>query len=486
MKVERDGVEHYGMYIDGEWVDTSSGKVEIVENPANENIIGAVPSGTAEDGVRALEAATRAQKAWAATPAADRGNYLFALAEKLIEHQERLAELLVHENGKPIALAMGEVFASADFLRFAGQAGRRLEGDIFPSDRPQEQIWIQKVPYGVTVGLAGYNFPLALALRKVGPSLVAGNTMVIKPPTVSPLAVLEMAQLAHEAGMPKGVLNVVTGPGGTIGQELVTNPLTKLFTMTGSSATGRKLFAQAAEHLTAVRLELGGKAPFILLKDGDVDRAAEVAVSARFLHGGQVCTCNERMYIDESVYDEFMEKFMAGVAKVTVGDPMTDVDYGPKVSAVELEKVESMVAQAVKDGCEVLSGGKRPQGGMFDKGHWYEPTVLANARNDMEIVQEEIFGPVVPVMKISGFDEALAMANDCQYGLSAYVFTQDMRKVMRLIQDLEFGEIYVNRPMGEQRQGFHNGWKMSGTGGEDGKYGLENYLQKKTFYVDFS
>jgi lactaldehyde dehydrogenase/glycolaldehyde dehydrogenase len=256
--------------------------------------------------------------------------------------------------------------------------------------------------------------------------------------------------------------------------------------MTGSTETGQEVFRAAADDLKAVRLELGGKAPFIVMEDADLDLAAQVATDSRFINAGQVCTCNERMYVHERVYSKFMEKFLDRVKKVRVGDPMTNVDFGPKVSAEELQKVDSMVQQAIKDGCELALGGKRPSGSSFDKGHWYEPTVLLNAKNNMRIMQEEIFGPVAPVMEVGSFDEALSLANDSRYGLSAFVFTNDVRRVMRLVNELDFGEIYVNRPMGEQRQGFHNGWKMSGTGGEDGKYGIENYLQKKSMYVDYS
>ena len=485
-KQSRDGIDHYKMYVGGEWVESTSGEEVEVENPSSEEIIGAVQAGNKEDAVRALESATKAQPAWAALPAVERGNCLFALAAKLLENRDRLAKLLVREQGKPLWLGKAEVADAADFLNFAGQAARRLEGDIYPSDRASEQIWIQKVPYGAAVGLAGYNFPLALATRKLGPALVTGNTMVVKPPTVTPMTVVELAELAHEVGFPPGVVNVVTGTDSSIGRELVINPMSKLVTMTGSTETGQEVFRAAADDLKAVRLELGGKAPFIVMEDADLDLAAQVATNSRFINAGQVCTCNERMYVHERVYSEFMEKFLERVKKVRVGDPMTNVDFGPKVSAEELRKVDSMVQQAIKDGCELALGGKRPSGSSFDKGHWYEPTVLLNAKNNMRIMQEEIFGPVAPVMEVGSFEEALSLANDSRYGLSAFVFTNDVRRVMRLVNELDFGEIYVNRPMGEQRQGFHNGWKMSGTGGEDGKYGIENYLQKKSMYVDYS
>lgn len=487
MKETRNGVDHYGMYVGGEWVASASGESIEVENPANEAIIATVPAGTAEDGRRALEAARNAQPAWAQLPAVQRGELLMRLADRIQGNREHLARLLTREQGKTYALALGEVDATVDYIRFPAQGARRLEGDIFPSDEPSEHIWIHKVPFGVTVGLAAWNFPLALAARKFGPALVAGNTMVVKPPSMTPVATIEVGRLATEAGIPPGVLNIVTGGGSAIGKELVSNPITRLVTMTGSVETGRQLYHQAAQNITAVRLELGGKAPFIVMEDADLDKAIECALISRYLNCGQVCTCNERMYVHEAVYDRFLEGFLAGSVRLKMGDPLdSGTDIGPKVCRDEVEKLEAMVECAVKEGCQIALGGKRPSGGMFDKGYWYEPTVLTNATNGMKIMQEEIFGPVVPIARIGSFDEALQLANESDFGLAAYIFTNDMRRVQRLVLELDFGEIYVNRPIGEQRQGFHNGFKLSGTGGEDGKYGIENYLQKKTFYVNFS
>jgi lactaldehyde dehydrogenase/glycolaldehyde dehydrogenase len=485
MKENINGVDRYRMYIGGQWVDSSSKETIEVLNPTNEEVIATVPDASVEDGRRALEAARDAQPAWAALPAVKRGEHLLRFTAKLREHRERLARLLTLEQGKTYGLALVEVDATIDYINFPAQCARRMEGDIFPSDEPNEQIWIHRVPYGVTVALTAWNFPVALAGRKFGPSLVAGNTMVVKPPPLTPVATMELGQLATEAGLPPGVLNIVPG-GATVGEELVTNPITRLVSMTGSVRTGRHLYHLAADNITAIRLELGGKAPLIVMEDADVDKAVECALVSRYVNCGQVCTCNERMYVHEAVYDRFLEGFLAGSRKLKLGDPLQeDTDIGPKVSREEVDKLDAMVQQAVADGCQVAMGGKRPTGGMFERGFWYEPTVLSGATNKMAIMREEIFGPVVPIAKINSFEEALQLANDSDYGLAAYVFTHDMRRIQRLVQELDFGEVYVNRPIGEQRQGFHNGFKLSGTGGEDGKYGLENYLQKKTFYVNF-
>ncbi len=478
---------HYKMFINGEFVDSVSGKTVEVESPTTEEVIGTIPDGNGEDAQRALESARAAQPGWAATPAVERGNILSKFADLILKNQERLARICTIEMGKTLDLAMGEVGVSADFINFPAQAARRIEGDLFPSDNPNEHIWIHKVPYGVTVGITAWNFPFALACRKIGPALTTGNVMVVKPPSVTPLATLELGKLANEAGIPPGVLNIVTGGGSTMGAELVKNKLTKLVTMTGSTKTGQQIFRDSAENLSAVRLELGGKAPFILMDDGDVDKAVEAAVISRHLNSGQVCTCPERFYIHAAVYEDFVEKYVAACSKLKVGDPLLpDTDIGPKVNAYETSAVETIVKKAIDQGAKLECGGQRPQGTGFEKGHWYEPTVLTNCNNQMDVMRDEVFGVVSPIMKVSSFEEAIELANDSDYGLSAFLFTRDMRLIQRVVLELDFGEIYVNRGMGEQRQGFHNGYKLSGTGGEDGKYGMENYLEKKTFYVNFN
>lgn len=478
---------NYKMYIDGAFVDSVSGSTVEVENPTNEELIATVPNGNAEDAQIALESSKKAQPAWAAMPAVERGNILIKFADLILKNKERLAKLCTIEMGKTYELALGEVTVSADFINYPAQSARRIEGDIFPSDNPSEHIWIHKVPYGVTVGITAWNFPFALACRKIGGALTAGNTMVVKPPSVTPLATLELGKLATEAGIPKGVLNIVTGGGSTMGGELVKNKLTKLVTMTGSTKTGQQIFKDSADNLSAVRLELGGKAPFILMDDGNVDKAVEAAVISRHLNSGQVCTCPERFYIHDAVYDEFLEKYIAAVSKLKIGNPLNaDTDIGPKVNAFETTAVEEIVKKAISQGAKLEIGGKRPEGAEFEKGHWFEPTVLTNCTNEMDVMREEVFGVVSPIMRVSSFEEAIELANDSEYGLSAFLFSNDMRLIQRMVLELDFGEVYVNRGMGEQRQGFHNGYKKSGTGGEDGKYGMENYLEKKTFYVNFN
>jgi lactaldehyde dehydrogenase/glycolaldehyde dehydrogenase len=476
----------YQMYIDGRWVDASTGNTIEVENPTDESIIATVPSGSVEDAELALLAAQKAQVSWGRLTAVQRAVYIVDLAKELEINKERLATIITMEQGKPLNNALGEVDAAIRFLTYSAEHARRIEGDIVPADKPNEHIWIHKVPYGVTVALLAWNFPLALAARKLGNALVCGNTMIVKPHSITPLAVLELAKLAEKVHFPTGVLSVITGTDLDVGETLVASKITSLVTLTGSTRAGQAVSRAGADQITVMRLELGGKAPFIVMDDADLDKAAEAAVSARFGNCGQICTCNERMYIHEHIYDEFMGKLLDRTSKLTVGNPMDNPDIGPKVSRMEVEKVEHMVNEAVQDGAEVLLGGKRLTEGQYEKGFWFEPTVLGNVNHTMNIMKKEIFGPVLPVMKITDFEQALELANDSDYGLSAYLFTKDMKKIMRLVNELHFGEVYVNRANGEAINGFHNGFKMSGLGGEDGKYGLEGYLQKKIMYVNFN
>jgi len=474
------------MFIDGRWtVGSATGWTE-VENPANEKTIATVPEGTAEDALAALEAAHRAQPAWAALSAVERGRVVARLADLVRDNADALARIVVAEQGKPLNQAQGEIGATELFLRYAAESARRIEGDILPADAAQEEVWIRRVPFGVVVGLTAWNYPSALAARKLGPALVAGNAFVLKAHEFTPLSGLALAALAEQAGIPKGIFNVVTGLGRSVGQVLVESPLSAMITMTGSTRAGREIYAASAPLLKVVRLELGGKAPFIVMEDADIDAAVESAVTARFTNCGQICTCNERMYVHSQVADQFLEKFLLRTRALRIGDPLTNPDIGPKISRPEVEKVEAIVRETVSAGAEVLLEGGALREGDYAKGHWYSPTVLLAKDNRMPAMQQEIFGPVVPVMRFDSFEEALSLANDTPYGLSAYVYTQNMKRLMRLGGELNFGEIYFNRTNGELVQGFHTGWGQSGLGGEDGKYGLDGYFRKKTMYVNWS
>lgn len=478
-------VPHYDLFINGTWVKPHGGGTVEIHNPATGERIAAVASGTADDVKAAVKAAGDAFPAWSRKTAEERADVLYRFKALIERDAERLAHLVSNEMGKPLKEAREEVSFAAGLIRFAAENTRRLEGDIIPGSRLGEKILIEKIPHGVIGAISAWNFPLALFARKVAPALAAGNTLVIKPHELAPLAALEATRLAEEAGIPAGVLNVVTGDGKDVGTPLVEHPDVRLITMTGSTATGKKIMANAASTLKEVRLELGGKAPFIVMEDADIEKAATAAVVSRFTNAGQICTSNERTYVHEAVYDKFADLVRKKIEALNVGNPLdAKTDMGSKVSLPELEKVHAMVEKAVSQGARLEIGGKRLEGGLYDKGFFYAPTLLTNVREGMDIVRDEVFGPVMLLIKISDFDDALRQANDCVYGLSSYLFTQDLKRVMRLSADLNFGEVYVNREGGEAPQGFHHGYKDSGLGGEDGKYGLEAYVQNKTIYLN--
>ncbi|UXX77851.1 aldehyde dehydrogenase [Reichenbachiella carrageenanivorans] len=479
-------MKDYKLFINGEWVESTTGERDTIYSPIDESGVGTTAMGVEADANLALKAAEAAQKEWKKWPARKRADLLRKFAAEIRANRDRLGELLTREQGKLLSLAKFEVDVTASFIEYACDGARAIEGDILQSDNEDEHIWIHKIPRGVVVAITAWNFPLALAGRKIGPALVAGNAIVVKPTQETPLATLELGDIANKVGLPKGLLNIVTGSGRVLGEALVANPITKMVTMTGSTPAGQSIFKTAAQNLTHVQLELGGKAPSIVFADADIDQAVEATFHSRWDNCGQVCTCNERMYVHEDIYDVFMEKFLAKTKALKVGNPMdADVDMGPKVNANELKNMEHLVAKSIEEGATIATGGKRPEGAQFEKGHWFEPTVITNVAQEMTIVHEEAFGPILPVIKFKDFDQVVAWANDCEYGLAAMVFTKDMQKILRLNSELEFGEIYVNRGHGEQHQGFHNGYKLSGSGGEDGKYGFEQYMEKKTFYVKF-
>ncbi|NME69691.1 aldehyde dehydrogenase [Flammeovirga aprica] len=479
-------VKEYKLFINGEWIEASSGQTEDVISPIDEAVVGKVQMGDEHEANLALEAAENAQKAWKKVPAIERANLLRKFAAEIRANKPYLSNLLTREQGKLLSVAEMEVEVTATFIEYACDWARHIEGDIIPSNNPKEQIWIQKIPRGVIVAITAWNFPLALAGRKIGPALVAGNAIVVKPTQETPLATLELGFLAEKVGIPAGLINIVTGKGRVLGNALVASPITKMVTMTGSTPAGQSIFKTASEHLAHVQLELGGKAPAIVFADADIDQAVDACFHSRFDNCGQVCTCNERMYVHEDIYEAFMEKFMEKVKNIKVGNPLDAAStMGPKVNASEIKNMEHLVAKSIEEGATIAHGGGKPSGSEFEKGFWFEPTVITDVTQDMTVVHEEAFGPILPVLKFKEFDQVVEFANDCEFGLAAMVFTQDIKTIMQLNEDLEFGEIYVNRGHGEQHQGFHNGYKLSGTGGEDGKYGFEQYMEKKTFYVKY-
>ena len=474
----------YQQFINGKLIPTSTGRWIDVENPSTREIIAQVPDGDEQDAQQALEAAKAAQTAWSRVPAATRAGYLKQFAAVIREHREDLARLLASEQAKVAPLAQVEVDFTADYFDYYAGWARIYEGEIIQSDRDRENIFLFRQPIGVVAGICPWNFPLFVMARKVAPALLTGCTAVIKPSSLAPLTVMAFTRLVAELDLPAGVLNVVSGGGSTLGNALAGSPLTDMVSLTGSVEAGQKIIAAGAPNITKVSLELGGKAPAIVCEDADLDLAVKAVVASRVIFSGQVCNCAERVYVHERVADAFAEKLAKAFGQVGVGDPFdTPVpDRCSQSDRNQLEKIEGMVATAVKEGAEVVTGGQR-----LDRpgGYYYKPTLLRQCRQDMEIVRKEVFGPVLPMLTFSEFDEAVDLANDCEYGLTSSIYTRDLSRALEAINRLKFGETYVNRENFEAMQGFHAGWRKSGIGGADGKHGLFEYLQSHVAYIQY-
>ncbi len=469
------------MFIDGKFEENVSGKWIQVLNPSTEEVISLMPDGTVEDARRAIDAAERAQSAWEKLPSIQRAAYLKQIAVGIRQREEELTDIIVREGGKTQQLARVEVLFTADYMDYMAGWARRYEGEIIPSDRPKETIMLFKKPIGVTTGILPWNFPFFLVARKMAPALITGNTIVIKPSQLTPENAYVFAQIVEEVGLPAGVFNLVNGRGSIIGHELAANPKVGMVSLTGSVAAGQQTMLAAAPNITKVSLELGGKAPAIVMADADVDLAVRAIIASRVINTGQVCNCAERVYVDRQIKDIFIDKLLQGMAQVKVGNPSlrSDLDMGPLIDASALNSIEKKVEKALQQGAKLLCGGHR----IGDKGYFYAPTLLDEARQDMDIVREETFGPVLPIVTYSNVEEAISWANDCEYGLTSSVYTQNLDQAFRIMRSLKFGETYINRENFEAMQGFHAGWRKSGIGGADGKHGLEEYLQTHVVYL---
>lgn len=468
-------------YIDGSWRPAGGPAIDVFD-PARGDVIAGLPSSTAEDVQAALEAAQRAQPIWSQTPIVRRGDYLRAIADLFAANHEALEELLVKEVGKPRSQAAAEVEFAQGFLRYNADWDRRLEGEILPGDVPGEVIHLLRSPVGVVGAICPWNFPLAVLCRKIAPALLTGNTVVAKPSEISPFSTLHAMRLIDEQiGLPPGVLNIVTGAGET-GAAMVESPLTSMISFTGHRDTGKRVMATAAANLTRVSLELGGKAPAIVWKDADLDLAVESIIKARHTNSGQVCTSAERVLVHHELLEPFTERYVHAVQALRLGDPAGDVDLGPMASLEQHEKTSLALDVAVREGATIVASGQRPTNAALARGYWFAPTVLRDVKPGMSIMTEETFGPVTPIVGIGSLDEALQISNDSRYGLSAYLFTRDYPTVMRTVNELNFGEIYINRTLGESVHAHHAGFKESGIGGEDGKWGILRYTQIKTAY----
>lgn len=466
-------------YIDGAFQDSSA--LHDVSNPATGEILARSPQSSQADVDAAIAAARGAQKAWSRLPAIQRAAYLRSVAAKLREHAARIARTITQEQGKTLGLAEVEVNFTADYLDYMAEWARRIEGEVITSDRANEMILLLRKPMGVVAGILPWNFPFFLIARKMAPALLTGNTIVIKPSEETPINCHAFTELLHQVGLPAGVFNVVYGQGAT-GGALSAHAGIDMISFTGSVATGERIAAAAAPHITKLNLELGGKAPAIVLADADLDLAVKAIRDSRIINTGQVCNCAERVYVERSVADEFTARIAKAMAATRYGDPLAqaDVEMGPLVNRKGLDGVAAKVRQAVADGAQVVTGGNVADLGQ---GFHYQPTVLANCRADMEIMRKEIFGPVLPIQIVDDLDEAIALANDCEYGLTSSIYTRDLSKAMHAIREIDFGETYVNRENFEAMQGFHAGVRKSGVGGADGKHGLYEYTHSHVVYV---
>lgn len=470
------------MFINGKFVENTSDKWIDVLNPSTEEVISRMPAGTAEDASKAIDAAEKAQPEWEKLPAVERGKYLKKIANGIRKREAELTDIIVREGGKTQGLANVEVLFTADYMDYMAEWARRYEGEIIQSDRPKENIFLFKKPIGVTTGILPWNFPFFLIARKAAPSLVTGNTIVVKPSQLTPENAYVFAQIVEESGLPAGVFNLVTGKGSIVGNELAANPKVGMVSLTGSVTAGQQIMVAAAPNITKVSLELGGKAPAIVMDDADIDLAVKSIIASRVINTGQVCNCCERVYVHKNVKDEFQQKVIAGMKKVLTGDPGKEknLDMGPLIDANSLQSVQEKVEKAVLQGAKIACGGNR----IGDKGYFFEPTVLTDVTHAMDIAHEETFGPVLPIIEFTDINQAIEWANDCEYGLTSSLYTQNLNTALKVIRSLKFGETYINRENFEAMQGFHAGWRKSGIGGADGKHGLEEYLQTHVVYVE--
>jgi len=472
----------YQNFIDGAFVSHASGEHLENRNPATGDLLSTFPESGPGEVDAALDAATRAQKGWAKLPAIERAGYLRKIAAAIREEVEPIARIITAEQGKVLPLARIEVGFTADYLDYMAEWGRRIEGEILESDRANENIFLFRQPIGVVGGILPWNFPFFLIARKLAPALVCGNTIVIKPSEETPANAFEFFRIVEKIGLPAGVANLVSGLGRSVGAALSGSPKIGMVSFTGSVETGSRIMAAAATNITKGNLELGGKAPALVMADADLDLAVEAIKASRIINSGQVCNCAERVYVDRKVAGAFTEKLTAAMQSAKFGNPNNDetCDYGPLINQAGFDKVESMVAGARAAGAEVVTGGKR---GGPETGYYYEPTVITGCQQEMEIVRKEIFGPVVPVVEFEDLDQAIDYANDCEYGLTSSIYTRDISTAMRACNEIHFGETYINRENFEAMQGFHAGWRKSGIGGADGKHGLYEYLQTHVVYL---
>jgi succinate-semialdehyde dehydrogenase/glutarate-semialdehyde dehydrogenase len=467
-------------FIDGNWVGADSGGTLPVHNPATAAKLGVIPNMGAEETRRAIAAAATALPSWATRTAKDRAIIMRRWFDLMLANQEDLAVLMTAEQGKPLAESKGEIAYAASFIEWFAEEGKRLYGDIIPGHQADKRIMVLRQPVGVVAAITPWNFPSAMITRKAGPALAAGCTMVCKPATQTPYSALALAELADRAGVPKGVFNVVTGSSTAIGGEMTSHPKVRKVTFTGSTEVGKKLMAQCAGTVKKLSLELGGNAPFIVFDDADLDAAVQGAIASKYRNTGQTCVCANRLLVQDGVYEEFSRKLAAAVGKLRVGDGLAGVtDQGPLIDAKAVAKVEEHIADALGKGASVALGGKRHAlGGTF-----FEPTILTGVTSRMLIAREETFGPVAPLFEFHSEAEAIAMANDTEFGLAAYLYTRDLARSWRVSEAIEYGIVGLNTGIISTEVAPFGGVKESGTGREGSKYGILDYTELKYICV---
>jgi succinate-semialdehyde dehydrogenase/glutarate-semialdehyde dehydrogenase len=481
MRIEDPDLLRYRCYIGGEWLEADEAARLDITDPASGEVIASVPNLAAAETRRAIEAAERAWRPWRELTAAERGTMLRRWHDLMLEHQEDLARIMTAEQGKPLAEARGEIAYAASFLDWFAEEGRRVYGDLIPPHQAGKRILVLKQPIGVCAAITPWNFPAAMITRKAGAALAAGCPMVVKPAAETPLSALALAVLAERAGFPAGVFNVITGEAVPIGGELTSNPVVRKLSFTGSTEVGRLLMRQCADTLKKLSLELGGNAPFIVFDDADLQAAVEGAVQSKYRNTGQTCVCANRILVQDGIYEAFAEALAGQVASLPVG-PGTDEGsvQGPLINREAVEKVEAHIADALGKGARVVTGGSRHGlGGTF-----FQPTVLADVTPGMRVAREETFGPVAPLFRFRSEEEAVAMANDTEYGLAAYFYTRDLGRSWRVSEALEYGMVGVNSGIISTAVAPFGGVKQSGLGREGARYGIDEYLEIKYVCVD--
>lgn len=472
------------MYVNGEWIGAEDGTVLTVINPSTNEIVGQVPNGARHEANQAIRAAEAAFPLWAKCTAYERAGYLLKLKGLMMQYKEELARIMSTEMGKPYTEALGEVAYAANFLEWFAEEGRRLYGETIPPSVPNKRLMVIRQPIGVVAAITPWNFPLAMITRKLGPALAAGCTGVVKPAEKSPISAIAFAKLVERAGFPKGVINIVTGHYGAITEEIFEHPAVKKVSFTGSTQVGKQLVAKSAPQLKKLSLELGGHSPFIVFDDADLELAAAGAVASKFRNAGQTCICANRIFVQRAVLDQFTERFVQKTQSLHIGNSLDPgVQVGPLVSSAGLAKVERHVHDAVAKGAQVICGGQRLSRGELANGLFYAPTVLTDVTAEMMIMHEETFGPVAPIIPFDTEEEAIRMANDTEYGLAAYFYTQNISRSIRVSEALNFGTIGLNDAIPAVPQAPFGGMKHSGMGREGGHQGLAEYVEEKMISI---